>query len=36
MPLTVPSERLPAMLGVTSVAITRHPLKATLTDSTLA
>lgn len=36
MPLTVPSERLPAMLGVTSVTITRHPLKATLTDSTLA
>lgn len=35
MPLTVPSEQLPRMLGVTTVNVTQHPLHATLTDSTL-
>jgi 3',5'-cyclic AMP phosphodiesterase CpdA len=36
MPLVVPSDQLAKMLGVTSVNITRHPLSATLTDTTLA
>jgi 3',5'-cyclic AMP phosphodiesterase CpdA len=36
MPLKVPSEQLPRMLGVTSVNIVRHPLHATLSDATLA
>jgi len=35
MPLKVPSDQLPKMLGVTSIKIVRHPLKATLTDTTL-
>lgn len=35
MPLTVPSEQLPRMLGVTTVSVTQHPVQATLTDSTL-
>ena len=35
MPLTVPSDQLPRMLGVTSIKIMRHPLKATLADTTL-
>lgn len=36
MPLTVPSDQLPRMLGVTSIKIMRHPLAATLADTTLA
>jgi 3',5'-cyclic AMP phosphodiesterase CpdA len=36
VPLTVPSDQLPKMLGVTDVKIARSPAKATLTDSTLA
>ncbi|MEM5389703.1 metallophosphoesterase [Paraburkholderia phymatum] len=36
MPLTVSNDQLPRMLGVTSVKISRHPLKATLADTTLA
>jgi DNA topoisomerase VI subunit B len=36
MPLTVASDQLPKMLGVTSVEIVRHPLALSLTDSTLA
>jgi hypothetical protein len=35
MPLTVASDQLPRMLGVTSIKIVRHPLKATLADTTL-
>ena len=35
MPLTVASDQLPRMLGVTSIKVTRHPLKATLDDTTL-
>jgi hypothetical protein len=35
MPLTVSSDQLPRMLGVTSIRITRHPLKAALADTTL-
>ncbi|MFD1557243.1 metallophosphoesterase, partial [Paraburkholderia silviterrae] len=35
-PLTVPSDQLPKMLGVTSIRISRHPLAATLSDTTLA
>jgi hypothetical protein len=35
MPLTVTSDQLPRMLGVTSIKIMRHPLKATLADTTL-
>jgi hypothetical protein len=35
-PLKVASDQLPKMLGVTSVSIARHPLKATLDDATLA
>ncbi|MFL9855590.1 metallophosphoesterase [Paraburkholderia madseniana] len=35
MPLTVASDQLPRMLGVTSIKIARHPLKATLADTTL-
>ncbi|OLL28462.1 metallophosphoesterase [Burkholderia sp. SRS-W-2-2016] len=35
-PLKVASDQLPKMLGVTSVSIARHPLKATLDDTTLA
>ena len=34
-PLKVASDQLPKMLGVTSVSIARHPLKATLADTTL-
>ncbi|MEC5406338.1 metallophosphoesterase [Paraburkholderia sp. MPAMCS5] len=34
-PLTVASDQLPKMLGVTSVTIARHPLKSTLADTTL-
>jgi 3',5'-cyclic AMP phosphodiesterase CpdA len=36
MPLTVASDQLPRMLGVTSIKISRHPLAATLSDATLA
>jgi hypothetical protein len=36
VPLTVPSDQLPKMLGVTDVKIALSPAKATLTDSTLA
>ena len=35
-PLVTPGDQLPKMLGVTSIAIARHPLAATLTDTTLA
>jgi 3',5'-cyclic AMP phosphodiesterase CpdA len=35
MPLTVASDQLPHMLGVTSIKITHHPLKASLDDVTL-
>ena len=35
MPLTVASDQLPRMLGVTSIKVTRHPLKASLNDVTL-
>ena len=35
-PLVTPRDQLPKMLGVTSIAIARHPLAATLTDTTLA
>jgi hypothetical protein len=35
MPLTVASDQLPRMLGVTSIKIMHHPLKATLDDTTL-
>ena len=35
MPLTVASDQLPRMLGVTSIKVTRHPLKTTLDDVTL-
>ncbi|HTH60634.1 MAG TPA: metallophosphoesterase [Paraburkholderia sp.] len=35
-PLTVASDQLPKMLGVTRISITRHPLAATLSDTTLA
>jgi 3',5'-cyclic AMP phosphodiesterase CpdA len=35
-PLKVGSDQLPRMLGVTSVAIARHPLALPLTDTTLA
>ncbi|MFL9999059.1 3',5'-cyclic AMP phosphodiesterase CpdA [Burkholderia sp. GAS332] len=34
-PLTVASDQLPKMLGVTSIKIARHPLRATLADTTL-
>ncbi|WP_345816355.1 metallophosphoesterase [Paraburkholderia sp. PREW-6R] len=34
-PLTVASDQLPAMLGVTSIRIAQHPLKAQLVDATL-
>ncbi|HTJ94252.1 MAG TPA: metallophosphoesterase [Pararobbsia sp.] len=36
VPLTVPSDQLPKMLGVTDVKISFAPPNATLTDSTLA
>ena len=36
MPLKVPSDQLPKMLGVTSVELVRHPLALSLTDTTLA
>ncbi|SIT36997.1 Metallophosphoesterase [Paraburkholderia piptadeniae] len=36
MPLSVSNDQLPRMLGVTSIKISRHPLKATLADTTLA
>jgi 3',5'-cyclic AMP phosphodiesterase CpdA len=36
VPLTVASDQLPKMLGVTSIRISRHPLAATLSDTTLA
>ena len=35
MPLTVPRNQLSRMLGVTGINILRHPLKATLADTTL-
>jgi 3',5'-cyclic AMP phosphodiesterase CpdA len=35
-PLKVPGDQLAGMLGVTSVTVRRHPLAATLTDTTLA
>ena len=35
MPLKVPSDQLPRMLGVTTVKIVNHPLSASLTDTTL-
>jgi len=35
MPLKVSNDQLPRMLGVTSIKISRHPLKATLADQTL-
>src|ERR1700749_4825167 len=35
MPLTVASDQLARVLGVTSIKISRHPLKATLSDATL-
>jgi 3',5'-cyclic AMP phosphodiesterase CpdA len=35
-PLKVPNDQLAAMLGVTSIQIAQHPLKATLDDRTLA
>jgi 3',5'-cyclic AMP phosphodiesterase CpdA len=34
-PLTVASDQLPRMLGVTRISIAQHPLKATLADTTL-
>ncbi|ABO54654.1 MAG: metallophosphoesterase family protein [Burkholderia contaminans] len=36
VPLTVASDQLPRMLGVTSIKISRHPLAATVSDTTLA
>jgi 3',5'-cyclic AMP phosphodiesterase CpdA len=36
VPLTVPADQLPKMLGVTDVRIALKPPKATLTDTTLA
>jgi len=36
LPLKVPSDQLANMLGVTSVKIIGHPLKSTLSDTTLA
>ncbi|HLZ82787.1 MAG TPA: metallophosphoesterase [Caulobacteraceae bacterium] len=36
MPLKVPSDQLPKMLGVTNVKIARHPLALSLHDTTLA
>ncbi len=35
-PLKVPAGQLPAMLGVTRLQVTQHPLAATLADTTLA
>jgi 3',5'-cyclic AMP phosphodiesterase CpdA len=35
-PLKVPTEELPKVLGVTSVAVLKHPQSLALTDSTLA
>jgi len=35
-PLKVPTEELPKVLGVTSVAVVKHPQSMALTDSTLA
>ena len=35
MPLTVAGDQLARVLGVTSIKISRHPLKATLSDATL-
>ena len=35
-PLTVPSEQLPAMLGVSSVSVVKHPRALALSDTTLA
>jgi hypothetical protein len=35
-PLTVPSEQLPEMLGVSSVSVVKHPRSLALTDTTLA
>jgi hypothetical protein len=34
-PLTVPSDQLAKMLGVTSIKFQKHPLSALLTDTTL-
>ena len=35
-PLKVPADQLPAMLGVTSVSVVRHPRSLALSDATLA
>jgi 3',5'-cyclic AMP phosphodiesterase CpdA len=35
-PLTVPSDQLPGMLGVTSVSVLKHPSSLALNDTTLA
>jgi hypothetical protein len=35
-PLKVAAEQLPAMLGVTSVSVVRHPRSLALSDATLA
>jgi hypothetical protein len=35
-PLTVPSDQLPGMLGVTSVSVVKHPSALALHDTTLA
>ena len=35
-PLKVPAEQLPAMLGVTSVSVVKHPRSLALTDAALA
>ena len=35
-PLKVPADQLPAMLGVTSVSVVKHPRSLTLTDTTIA
>jgi hypothetical protein len=35
-PLTVPSDQLPGMLGVTSVSVVKHPSALALNDTTLA
>jgi hypothetical protein len=36
VPLTVPRDRLPAMLGVTTVEFAGHPATSALHDTTLA
>jgi hypothetical protein len=35
-PLKVPAAELPAMLGVTSVAVVKHPRSLALSDTTIA